>query len=344
MTSKRLRLGVDFDEVIADLHAVWLARYNREHGTNWTPADLTEWDIWKPMGCEPADVYKHLTPSIYDTVRAVPDAIETIHAIEKLGHAVVVVTSVMGDEPAALAMADAKRRWLELRGLNRHAMTMIAVGPSWQHKRKADVQVDWLIDDNVPNVEDFPGYALLVTRPHNRGVTCYRKRIRGLQDVVPMLAFESQPSLMHEATMQGAEQLRRPAQPIAMEVGPNAVVRQFASGATRDVDTNKLDYEGFLSSRVLRRFAEYMHKNRFHCDGSMRASDNWQKGIPAEAYMKSMWRHFMGVWEKHRSHTTLLDADAFEDELCAMLFNVQGMLHEHLKAREQINGVEDAAA
>jgi len=106
------------------------------------------------------------------------------------------------------------------------------------------------------------------------------------------------------------------------------VVRTFETGANRDVDDNKLDYEGFLSPLVLRRFAEYMHKNRKLRDGSVRASDNWQKGMPRDVYMKSMWRHFMAVWEGHRAGTVS------EEDLCGVIFNVQGMLHEVLKVKK----------
>lgn len=112
----------------------------------------------------------------------------------------------------------------------------------------------------------------------------------------------------------------------------NGVVRQFETGATRDTAENKLDFEGFLCPRVLTAYAEYMHKNRKMADGSMRDSDNWQKGIPKDAYMKSMYRHFMDVWKDHRG------VETSEDEitnLCALLFNVSGLLHEKLK--EQTN-------
>lgn len=104
----------------------------------------------------------------------------------------------------------------------------------------------------------------------------------------------------------------------------------FDSGAMRDTDEGKLDYEGFLSPAVLHRFAEYMHKNRFMEDGTVRDSDNWQKGIPKDAYMKSMWRHFMDVWMLHRGVLSE-DVVKMDEALCALLFNVQGYLHECLK-------------
>jgi hypothetical protein len=108
------------------------------------------------------------------------------------------------------------------------------------------------------------------------------------------------------------------------------VVRTFNTGANRDIDNGKLDYEGFLSPTVLRRFAEYMHKNRFLKDGSMRDSDNWQRGMPLSVYMKSMMRHFMACWLDHR-----LGGYANEEELVALMFNVMGYLHQRLKGAEE---------
>lgn len=112
----------------------------------------------------------------------------------------------------------------------------------------------------------------------------------------------------------------------------NAQVRRFETGATRDLDESKLDFEGFLSPLVVKRFAEYMHTNRRLPDGSVRDSDNWQKGIPKAAYMKSGWRHFFDWWSEHRGIST---REGIELALCGLLFNVAGYLHEHLKARAE---------
>lgn len=105
--------------------------------------------------------------------------------------------------------------------------------------------------------------------------------------------------------------------------------RTFDTGATRDASVEKLDFEGFLSPAVLQRYAEYMHKNRFREDGTVRDSDNWQLGIPIAEYLKSLWRHFFSVWYGLRRN-----GDVREDDLCAVLFNASGMLHEALKQRE----------
>jgi len=105
-------------------------------------------------------------------------------------------------------------------------------------------------------------------------------------------------------------------------------MRTFETGATRDSEAEKLDYEGFLSPVVLKAFAEYMHTNRLQSDGSLRSADNWQKGMPLTVYMKSAWRHFHDVWTLHRS--TKRQQDALVRALCALLFNVMGYLHEIL--------------
>ena len=113
-------------------------------------------------------------------------------------------------------------------------------------------------------------------------------------------------------------------------------IRMFDSGATRDTDENKLDYEGFLSPIVIKRYGQYLHKHRKQSDGQLRDSDNWQKGMPLSTYMKSMWRHFVDVWTSHREETeSLITRNELEDALCAVMFNAMGYLHELLKGKEE---------
>jgi hypothetical protein len=109
-------------------------------------------------------------------------------------------------------------------------------------------------------------------------------------------------------------------------------MRQFKTGATRDTEENKYDFEGFLSPEVLERYAQYMHKHRHQTDGKLRDSDNWQKGIPKDVYMKSAFRHFMDWWKEHRG---LKSREGIEDALCGVLFNTMGYLYEHLKDKKE---------
>lgn len=106
-------------------------------------------------------------------------------------------------------------------------------------------------------------------------------------------------------------------------------IREFATGATRDQNANKYDFGGFTCPLVLERFAEYMHKHRLLPDGTLRAADNWKKGIPLAAYAESEWRHHLDFQKAHQG----LPAPDIEDSICALIFNLQGYLHERLKAK-----------
>ena len=115
-------------------------------------------------------------------------------------------------------------------------------------------------------------------------------------------------------------------------------MRNFDTGATRDSETGKNDYEGFYSPLVIEAFGNYMNKHRIQADGKLRDSDNWQKGIPKDAYMKSLWRHFLDAWFIHRGYKRT-DKQTEEElkmveVLCAILFNVQGYLFEILKEKK----------
>lgn len=123
--------------------------------------------------------------------------------------------------------------------------------------------------------------------------------------------------------------------PGVFSTGKGGLVREFETGANRDSEEGKFDYEGFLSPFVVERFGAYMHKNRRLADGSLRDSDNWQKGIPFSVYMKSLWRHFLSAWKHHRvlqkDPADLQTISHLEEDLCAIWFNTQGYLHELLK-------------
>jgi hypothetical protein len=119
----------------------------------------------------------------------------------------------------------------------------------------------------------------------------------------------------------------------SVRVAADSPIRTFDTGATRSSEDGKIDPEGFLSPLVLVRYSEYMQKHRTQPDGSVRASDNWQKGIPLSAYMKSMWRHFLDVWLMHRGHGPVHSEPDYDmqEALCALIFNASGYLDTILK-------------
>jgi hypothetical protein len=110
-----------------------------------------------------------------------------------------------------------------------------------------------------------------------------------------------------------------------------SLMRKFKTGATRNLDNDKPDYEGFLSPIVLKCFAEYMNKHRIQKDGKIRESDNWQKLFGEEHYnvcAKSLLRHTMDFWLFHRGFK---GRETITDALCGIIFNAQAYLYKLLK-------------
>lgn len=114
------------------------------------------------------------------------------------------------------------------------------------------------------------------------------------------------------------------------------VKRIFETGASRDSSEGKIDFEGHISPFALERYAEYMHRHRSMPDGSLRASDNWQLGIPEEECLKSALRHILEVWKAHRSKTyewlpkKPMDPQNYEESICAVIFNLFTILHQRV--------------
>jgi len=119
------------------------------------------------------------------------------------------------------------------------------------------------------------------------------------------------------------------------EVKDTGVIRQFPTGATRDSEAGKLDFEGFFSPFALEAYAHYMNKHRVQSDGSLRDSDNWQKGFGPNVTIKSAFRHYFAWWKIHRGGQVIDERDGHVvtkiEAICGMLFNGFAELHEITK-------------
>ena len=127
-----------------------------------------------------------------------------------------------------------------------------------------------------------------------------------------------------------------------------AKIRTFETGATRDKDDTKYDFEAFLAPEVLWEFAEYMHKHRIQTDGSLRDGDNWQKGVPLSSHMKSFIRHSFDLWLWWRSRETRPNqriarirprpedgkVPPIKDTLAALFFAIQGIWLEVIREED----------
>lgn len=118
--------------------------------------------------------------------------------------------------------------------------------------------------------------------------------------------------------------------PPSPKIGP---FRTHTTGASRDLDDGKPDFEAMLSPLVMEAYGAYMTRKRRMADGTLREADNWKKGMPLDWFIKSGWRHMVDWWKHHRKEG--VTTETIEDTLCALLFNASGYLHEHLKAKRR---------
>lgn len=114
-------------------------------------------------------------------------------------------------------------------------------------------------------------------------------------------------------------------------------IRTFNTGANRDTDNLKNDYEGYLSPLVIKAFGDYMTKHRKLPNGDIRESDNWQKlfGTYEEhksVCIKSAFRHFLDWWLEYDGYKS---RDGLDEALCGLLFNVMAYYHCELLEREK---------
>jgi 5'(3')-deoxyribonucleotidase len=181
-----------------------------------------------------------------------------------------------------------------------------------------------LIDDNDVNINTWRkrgGIGVLVPRPWNSA--------HDRQYKTSTLGIE-----IAEAAS-ACERLTSYPDPSISPTPPNASVRTFETGANRDLDDNKLDFEGFLSPLVIEEYGKYMHKNRRLKDGSIRASDNWQNHFGKQHYsvcIKSMWRHFHDLWMEHRGFKS---REGVSDALMGIIFNVMAYADKFYKDKKK---------
>lgn len=85
----------DVDQVVADLHRVWLRLYNADYNDTLTVHELVDWDMTKfvkPECGKKIEDYLY-EPGLYDYVPMIPDADWGVDRLRTAGHRVVFVTS-----------------------------------------------------------------------------------------------------------------------------------------------------------------------------------------------------------------------------------------------------------
>lgn len=171
-TTRRRRIGIDMDEVLADAFSEMLRRYNAQFGTTLTEADFRGRDVCDVVPAEniPA-LFAMFDASFFEDLEVFPDAQAVVRELHER-HEVFIVTAAM-EVPESFGP---KYRWLREHFPFIPPTHIVFCGD------KGIVDVDVLIDDRPRNFVSFKGQPLLFTAPHNVHVTTY-PRVSSWQDV-----------------------------------------------------------------------------------------------------------------------------------------------------------------
>lgn len=167
------RVCIDMDETIADAATEYLGRYNRDHGTSISKADLTGrtfYDVVQPEHRETARAYFHSDDFFVD-LPVIVDS-QRVIALLTAKYEVFIASAAM-EFPSSFT---AKYQWLKRHFSFIDPMRFVFCGD------KSILKADFLIDDHPHHFRHFRGEGILFSAPHNHGVRGYR-RVESWNDV-----------------------------------------------------------------------------------------------------------------------------------------------------------------
>jgi len=161
--TRRLRIAIDMDEVMADALAEHVRRYNEHFGARLAMGELRGRhleDVIPPEHREAAEAL--LDASFFENLEVLPDCRDVIAELAAT-HEVVIASAAM-DVPCSF---DAKYRWLRRHFPFIPPSNIVFCGD------KTVVNADYLIDDRARHFARFKGRPLLFSAPHNAAETRY---------------------------------------------------------------------------------------------------------------------------------------------------------------------------
>jgi 5'(3')-deoxyribonucleotidase/uncharacterized protein with PQ loop repeat len=182
--SRRPRIAIDMDGVMADTLPKFLRVYNESFGENLTAKDVEGHELQDAVPAE-RSVAAHallLAPGFFRDIPVMADCQEVVRELSQRYE--VFVASAAMDVPTSF---DDKFAWL------REHFPFIPTSHIVFCGDKSVLDVDYLIDDSPRHFANFRGTPLLFTAPLNAGETRYL-RVSGWRDVRRLLLGDEKPS------------------------------------------------------------------------------------------------------------------------------------------------------
>ena len=160
--TRRLRIAVDMDEVIADAFGKHLQHYNRSEGTNLTPELVAEHGLGALIPLERREQFNAVphADGFFADIEVIPGSREALLELSRKHD--IYITSAAMEVPSSFAD---KFAWLEVHFPFIPPSRIVFCGD------KGIMNADVLIDDRSRHFKDFRGTGILFTAPHNVGET-----------------------------------------------------------------------------------------------------------------------------------------------------------------------------
>jgi 5'(3')-deoxyribonucleotidase len=173
---------IDSDDTCIDLLSPWVSLYNYKWEDELQVEDIKSWDmeLYVKKVCGKY-IYSLLTPELYRNIKAIEGAVEGIKELKKMDYNIVYVTAL---HPVTV---EAKFRRMQELGFEPTLKTFICAS------NKSLVKGDYLIDDNVDNVQSFSSHGekgILFSRGHNANST-YTPRCNTWEEIIRYFSKES---------------------------------------------------------------------------------------------------------------------------------------------------------
>jgi 5'-nucleotidase len=153
-----LRIGIDQDGVVANLHDEWLRRYNYDYNDCLKTEDITYWN-WHDLTVKDCreKIYTYLDdPEIFASLSVIEGSQEVIQKLSNK-YEIFFITSPFNPNNVV-----PKHNWLK-----KH-FDFIPEDNYVFTRNKSIAHTDWLIDDKAANFKGFKGVGLLFDAAHNQ--------------------------------------------------------------------------------------------------------------------------------------------------------------------------------
>ena len=165
-------IGLDVDDVIANLVETWIDIYNTDFNDSLKREDITSWNISEHVKCGDR-IYDYLKErSLYDRVMPISGSNWGVRNLRKMGFNIVFITNSTPEQSGR------KYFWLKDFGF------ILNKSEYFEAADKSLIACDWLIDDNPTNIANAYGKGIVYHQPWNKGLDKHYTRVFNWEDIV----------------------------------------------------------------------------------------------------------------------------------------------------------------